>query len=123
MPENHRLYRGVFGFAGHFSARSAMLQDNAQRILAIGTALDEVTTGGWDQSTGLDRQRLVHISNNPDHESFNQCAALHSGFTPVAAEKAEPAPQCTATQTLGPVRTVEQWFTHQLLAGCRRYLH
>src|SRR5690606_20587236 len=47
----------------------------------------------------------------------------HSGFTPVAAEAAEPAPQCTATQTLGSVRAVEQWFTHQLLAGCRRYLH
>ncbi|MEZ5509689.1 MAG: thiamine pyrophosphate-binding protein [Gammaproteobacteria bacterium] len=74
IPENHRLYRGVFGFAGHFSARSAMLQDNAQRILAIGTALDEVTTGGWDQSTGLDRQRLVHISNNPDHLSRSTSA-------------------------------------------------
>ncbi len=46
-----------------------MLQENAQRVVVIGTALDEVTTGGWDQSTGLDRQRLVHISNNPDHLS------------------------------------------------------
>ncbi len=69
IPEHHRLYRGVFGFAGHFSARSAMLQENVQRIVVIGTALDEVTTGGWDQSTGLDRQRLLHISNNPDHLS------------------------------------------------------
>ncbi|RLT95311.1 thiamine pyrophosphate-binding protein [Ketobacter sp.] len=74
IPENHRLYRGVFGFAGHFSARGAMLQDNAQRILVIGTALDEVTTGGWDQSTGLDRKRLVHISNNPDHLSRSTSA-------------------------------------------------
>ena len=74
IPENHRLYRGVFGFAGHYSARSAMLQENAQRIVVIGTALDEITTGGWDQSTGLDRKRLIHISNNPDHLSRSTSA-------------------------------------------------
>lgn len=67
IPENHRLYRGVFGFAGHVSAHNAMLHEDGKRILAIGTALDEVTTGGWDHSTGLDRNSLIHISNNPEH--------------------------------------------------------
>jgi len=74
IPENHRLYRGVFGFAGHRSARKSMLEENAERIVVIGTALDEVTTGGWDHSAGLDRKRLVHISNNPNHLSRSTSA-------------------------------------------------
>ncbi len=75
VPEFHPLYRGVFGFAGHISAHSAMLPENADRIVVIGTGLDEVSTGGWDHSTGL-YDRLVHISNNPNHLSRSTSALL-----------------------------------------------
>ena len=75
IPEFHPLYRGVFGFAGHMSAREAMLGQNAERILAIGTGLDEVSTGGWDNSTGL-FDRLIHVSNNPRHLSRSTSALV-----------------------------------------------
>src|SRR5690606_35387486 len=68
LPEYHPLYRGVFGFAGHENARIALQPENAQRVVVIGTALDEVTTGGWDNSAVLSN-RLIHISNSFEHLS------------------------------------------------------
>lgn len=71
----HPLYRGVFGFAGHESAAEALQPVNAERVLAVGTALDEVSTAGWDTAALLS-ERLIHISRNPEHLSRSTMARL-----------------------------------------------
>lgn len=68
VSDFHPLYRGVFGLGGHESARRALLPENAEYVVVIGTALDEVTTGGWDSDAILSN-RLIHISQNPEHLS------------------------------------------------------
>lgn len=60
----HPLYCGVFGFAGHESAAEALKPENAERVLVVGTALDEVSTSGWDP-TAILSERLIHLSHNP----------------------------------------------------------
>lgn len=70
----HRLYRGVFGFAGHLTA-DALLHDDPDLILAIGTSLGEWTSGAW--SANLLNQRLVHIDSSEDHLLRSPMAHLH----------------------------------------------
>lgn len=70
----HRLYRGVFGFAGHLSADAA-LQDEPDLILAIGTSLGEWTSGAWS-ATVLNR-RLIHIDSSEEHLLRSPMARLH----------------------------------------------
>lgn len=69
----HHLYKGVFGYAGHESARSALL--SAKRILLIGSPLSEITSGGWDSA--LDVGDLIHISVNGEHFLQTSKARLH----------------------------------------------
>ncbi len=57
----HPLARGVFGFAGHMSAREALTDQSVGLFLAAGTNLNEWSTGGWDNA--LLNDRLVHIHN------------------------------------------------------------
>lgn len=71
----HPFYRGVFGFAGHESAREALLPENADRVVVVGTALDEVSTSGWDTSTIMS-ERLIHLSSNSEHLSRSYMAKL-----------------------------------------------
>ncbi len=66
VDSSHPAHRGVFGFAGHSSAVEALKPENAERVLVIGTALDEVSTCGWDPSTILS-DRMIHLSDNPEH--------------------------------------------------------
>jgi acetolactate synthase-1/2/3 large subunit len=70
----HRLYRGVFGFAGHRTA-DLLLQDEPDLILAIGTSLGEWTSGAW--STAVLNQRLVHIDSSEEHLLRSPMARLH----------------------------------------------
>ena len=62
----HPLYRGVFGFAGHQHATEAVHPDNADRVILVGAALDEVSTAGWS-TEGILSNRLIHLSSNPAH--------------------------------------------------------
>ena len=71
----HPLYRGVFGFAGHDSALEALQPENAQRVVVVGTALDEVSTSGWDTSAIMS-ERLIHLSSNSEHLSRSFMAKL-----------------------------------------------
>lgn len=71
----HPLYQGVFGFAGHEAAAAALKPGNADRVLVVGTALDEVSTSGWD-TTALLSDRLIHLSANPDHLTRSTMARL-----------------------------------------------
>ncbi len=68
ISDFHPLYRGVFGLGGHESARDALLPENADYVVVVGTALDEVTTGGWDTEAVLSN-RMIHISQNSEHLS------------------------------------------------------
>lgn len=58
----HPLSCGVFGFAGHESARKALLNESVELILAIGTTLGEWATDGWDSS--VMNNKLVHIHSS-----------------------------------------------------------
>jgi acetolactate synthase I/II/III large subunit len=70
----HRLYRGVFGFAGHMTA-DLLLQDDPDLILAIGTSLGEWTSGAW--SNTVLNQRLVHVDSSEEHLLRSPMARLH----------------------------------------------
>jgi acetolactate synthase-1/2/3 large subunit len=70
ISSNNPLYKGVFGIAGHESARQAMQGDADNLILFIGSDINQYTTCNWDGSTVLDNQlpdRLIHIDANSDY--------------------------------------------------------
>lgn len=71
----HPLYRGVFGFAGHQSAQETMADDTIDLVIAVGTPISELGTGGW-QSHLLNEQ-LVHIDSTVEHFSRSPMAQLH----------------------------------------------
>lgn len=71
----HPLYRGVFGFAGHQSARDTLTDARVDLILAVGTTLSELSTGGW--SNDLLNCKLVHISSVPDDFTRSPMAKMH----------------------------------------------
>ena len=75
VPGSHPLYRGVFGLGGHESARRALLEKSAEHVVVLGSALDEITTGGWDNKAILS-SRLIHISDNPEHLCRSTMARL-----------------------------------------------
>ncbi len=55
----HPLYKGVFGFAGHKTARQALNDESVDLILAVGVTLTQWATSGWDKT--LLNDKLVHI--------------------------------------------------------------
>ncbi|WP_236860644.1 hypothetical protein [Candidatus Reidiella endopervernicosa] len=55
LDTHHPQYRGVFGFAGHASARDTMLDEEVDWIVAIGTNLDEFGTSGWIRMHSLNK--------------------------------------------------------------------
>jgi acetolactate synthase-1/2/3 large subunit len=71
----HPLARGVFGFAGHKTARAALIDETVGLILAVGTDLGEWATGGWDPA--LMNDRLVHIHNSTDCFARSPMARRH----------------------------------------------
>lgn len=75
VDERHPLYRGVYGFAGHSSAREVFSEGHPDLILAVGSALTELSTGGWDAH--LLNTRLVHIDQNAEHFTRSPMANHH----------------------------------------------
>ena len=71
----HPLSRGVFGCAGHTSARQALAAERVELILAVGTNLGEWSTSKWDPL--LMSNKMVHI--HPDRTAFTRSpiARLH----------------------------------------------
>jgi len=74
VDPRHRLYRGVFGFAGHASA-DALLRSEPDLILAVGTSLGEWTSGGW--SASVLNGRLIHLDASGVHLQRSPMARLH----------------------------------------------
>ncbi|MGI9287495.1 MAG: thiamine pyrophosphate-binding protein [Pseudomonadales bacterium] len=71
----HSLNRGVFGFAGHASAGALITGAETDLIIAVGTSLDELSTGGWDSA--LLNDKLVHIDATAENFSRSPMAKLH----------------------------------------------
>lgn len=72
----HPLYRGVFGFGGHESARNALLDEKVDIILAVGTRLGELSTGSWDHNVLLNN-KLIHIDASRDNFTHSPMARMH----------------------------------------------
>jgi len=75
VSPRHPLYSGVFGFAGHESALAAMNDKAVDLILAVGSALGECASNGWDEA--LLNDRLVHVDSGDSHLSRSPMARLH----------------------------------------------
>lgn len=58
----HPQARGVFGMAGHSSARAALADEKLELILAAGTNLGEWSTCKWDPA--LMNDKLVHMHHD-----------------------------------------------------------
>lgn len=71
----HRLARGVFGCAGHASARSALADDQVELILAVGTNLGEWSTSKWDPL--LMNEKMIHIHRDRSTFTRSPMARLH----------------------------------------------
>ncbi|MCP4155397.1 MAG: thiamine pyrophosphate-binding protein [bacterium] len=71
----HPQYYGVFGFAGHESARTLLLDESVGIIIAVGTNLEEWATNCWDAC--LLNHKLVHIHNSQAYFARSPMARLH----------------------------------------------
>ncbi len=75
IDEHHPQYCGVYGFAGHDSAQALLQDKKVDLILAVGTALGELGTGGWKDE--LLNTKLVHIDSSIEHFTRSPMANLH----------------------------------------------
>jgi len=72
----HPQYRGIFGFAGHDSARELLISQHVDLVIIIGCSLSELETAGWD-SDALMNHRLVHIDSTQENFTRSAMAQLH----------------------------------------------
>ncbi len=75
VDETNPNYLGVYGFAGHDSAKSAIHSNIFETVIIIGAALDELSTSGWSQD--LINTKLVHIDSKVEHFTRSKSAQLH----------------------------------------------
>lgn len=71
----HPQFCGVFGFAGHRSAREALADPEVDSVIAIGANLEEWASGGWDRD--LLSTRLIHVDAAEEHFNSTPMARLH----------------------------------------------
>jgi acetolactate synthase-1/2/3 large subunit len=76
VDETHPLYRGVFGFAGHESAKALLQNENKKLdlVIAVGAALGELGTRGW--SDELFNEKLIHVDSRIEHFTRSHMAKL-----------------------------------------------
>ena len=68
------LARGVFGFAGHKTARQALTDESVDLILAVGATLGQWETSVWDKA--ILNNKLVHIHNSDIYFARSSMAQL-----------------------------------------------
>ena len=76
ISTGHPRYCGVFGFAGHDSARRALTDDSIDLVMAVGTSFNELDTAGWDTQALLN-DRLVHVASSVASFDRSPMAYLH----------------------------------------------
>jgi len=74
VDETHKNYLGVYGFAGHASAKQLLQSTRVVTVIAIGCTLDELSTSGW--SPDLLNYKLVHIDSCAEHFTRSGMAKL-----------------------------------------------
>ncbi len=75
VNEMHPHYHGVYGFAGHASAKELLQDPKVDLIIAIGAELEELGTSGWTDD--LLNSKLVHIDSTVEHFTRSPMANLH----------------------------------------------
>jgi len=75
IDPHHPLVAGVFGFAGHDSARAALADESVDLILAAGTSLGQWATSTWDSV--LLNEKFVHIHPVNQYFDYSPMARLH----------------------------------------------
>jgi len=71
----HPQNRGVYGFAGHQSAEETMADNTIDLLIAVGTPITELGTGGWQSN--LLNDRLIHIDLTVEHFTRTPMARHH----------------------------------------------
>lgn len=89
VDETHPNFMGVFGFAGHASAKE-LLDKNSDIIVCAGMELDELSTSGWSNLTN--NNKVYHLNANP--ECFVRA--------------------CSSNQVFGSVKTIFQRLNKEL---------
>lgn len=55
IPDDHSLFAGIYGFAGHESASKLINEGDGGVILIVGSSLGETATNNWNESLTKDR--------------------------------------------------------------------
>jgi acetolactate synthase-1/2/3 large subunit len=74
VDERHPLYRGVYGYAGHQSARDLFKNPEIELVLAIGTSITEMGLGNLAKDV---LNKLIHIDETVESFSRSPMAKLH----------------------------------------------
>lgn len=75
VNEKHPLYHGVYGYAGHQTARDLFDNEEIELILAIGTSITETGIGGSPDA--ILNGKLIHIDSSVESFSRTPMAKLH----------------------------------------------
>ena len=72
----HPQFKGVFGFAGHLSAKAALTDPKVDLVLAAGARFGEFSSNAWDTKTLLNG-KLVHVESTEANLTRTPMARLH----------------------------------------------
>ena len=75
VDETHPRYCGVFGLSGHQKARSLVMDQKYDMVLALGAQIGELGTSSW--SPALLSPKLIHIDDSTTAFSRTPNAHLH----------------------------------------------
>lgn len=86
----HPMYKGIFGMAGHPSARASLDDPEIKHIVVVGSLLSETETAGWSPS--VLNERMIRIDSGPELFARASMAQLHvHGCIPLICEAIEAA--------------------------------
>ena len=71
----HPLVRGVFGYAGHQTARRAITDEDVGLVIALGTRMGQWATSTWDSA--LLNEKLAHVHPSDQYFSRTPMARVH----------------------------------------------
>lgn len=72
----HPQFKGVFGFAGHGSAKAALASPDVDLVLAAGARFGEFSSNAWDTTTVLNG-KLIHVESTEANLTRTPMARLH----------------------------------------------